>query len=326
MRLFILCFIVFSLFVRCEKSVSKADLEGSWYIQLGERDDDDIPYLIFEKDSIQLIYENNVSKKGTYNIIDNQLIGCFGIDTFSTTISEFTKDSLYLFDKYYHHDLDGNNIDFYKKISDYEIDFIDLKTNIINPKQFWHFSFYLDKNASDSIKIHDQSLMYEDFIFLQSTANRSKYYFRIFINEGTSINDYKKLMYHIYDTFYSDNIDNYLVTAQSDFNNFHYFKDNFMFWKDDINRWKSNQNSPLPPPPPPTSFQNTKEFYKDALHIKINSSKDLEKLKNLNHEQKTLISYAADLDMKTYIQGQMIVIPLLSKDRSIRTEILGKVD
>jgi hypothetical protein len=85
------------------------------------------------------------------------------------------------------------------------------------------------------------------------------------------------------------------------------------------NKWKPKRSQPAPPP---LTF-NKKEYlehFKSAQKIMIDSSIDLSKLNNIKKGDLVHIIFNASLDMKTYIQAQMILKPLI-RTAYIRTEI-----
>jgi hypothetical protein len=327
---------LFGLFLSCEKPIYKADLEGTWYCENCEEN-----YTFsFQNDTIYWSGKFDFVQKGIYHIADNhlQMITSkndtieFPITHFQTAIDSFSNDSLVLDTMIFTGKLN-------EQLYSSKFNLIDLDTDIFEQlvfnsivcdekQNYFEALFYNGKDillqlSRENYIIHSESI---DWTFGVQCRNARAACVSpiIFLDNSITANDYKKLHYQF---IQSTGKRLTLVTKVENLNDYHYFNNYFQYWQKDYLKWLEENieyTHEIPPPPLPILEGQKEYYYNNYLKIIIGSATDLERLNQIKKEQKVLISYTADLDMKTYIQAQIILKPLF-KTGNIRTEVLGKV-
>jgi hypothetical protein len=312
---------LFGLFLSCEKPVSKADLEGTWYCHHCK----EVYEFSFQKDTILWKNEYGFIQKGFYEIVDNhlQIITVkndtikFLITHYQTAIDTFFANSLVLDTMIFRGRLG--------ELLQEEFELIDLETNnklkVKYPFQALPIRFFYTNNQ--------RSLRIKDSFKNTNLGNLSMYWgyhypkereVLLFIDNNILVSDFAELQYWLA----NDNINKVsIITNNNGFNRFSSIDVNIKYADDVyVNPYWFEENSPPPPPPPSYDYEAQKAHFKNIPKIVINTKADLSKLNPIQKGQKIHILFDVNLEMETFLKVQ-IKLKELEKTNEIRWDIQG---
>jgi hypothetical protein len=319
------CFV--GLFISCDEPVSEADLEGTWCsVNSGYT-------FSFMQNTVYWSGKYDFVRSGLYEILDNNLqiitskndIVLFPITYFQTAIDSFSSDSLIL------DTMSFWGVANYYELGEEDLELIDFEITpfIISKEQKERFEYFPLKcfmeQDSFVMKVNKNYISYQDLsLYMSYGPQRKEPIVAIFLGKKVQLKDFSDLQYWL--SLYRNNRITFF-TQPKGFNSFSAFEMKLPIFEDmNIDdKWKPNEiYSPLPQPISIDKKEYLK-YFKNAQKITVHSSTDLIKLNNIKKGYLAHILFNGNLDMKTYIQAQMILKPLF-RTGNIRTEILGEVE
>lgn len=327
-NLILITFCFVGLFLSCDKTIDKPDLEGTWYCQNCEES-----YTFsFKQDTVYWSGKYDFVRNGLYEIINDNLqiitskndTILFPITHFQTSIGSFSSDSLVLDTTFF---IRWND---YNELEKEYLELISFETTpfIISREEKERFKYFPLKcfieQDSFVMKVNKNYITYQDLsLYLSYEPQIKEPIVAIFLGKEVKLKDFSNLQYWL--SLYRNNRIAFF-TQPKGFNSFSAFEMKLPIFEymNIADKWKLNEiSSPLPPPISIDKKEYLKHF-QNAQKIMIDSSTDLIKLNNIKKGDLVHTLFNGNLDMETYIQAQMILKPLI-RTGNIRTEIFSEI-
>lgn len=319
MRLFY-WLLLMTLFISCEKSVSKTDLEGTWYCDNCEED-----YTFsFQNDTIFWKNEYRFIQKGSYEIVDNQVeivtskndTILFPINHYQSAIDTFSSDSLVLDTMIFR----GRSGELLQE----EFELIQLKTNnqlnVKYPFQALPIRYFYNNNQR-LVRINDspKNTAFRDLTMFWGNHPPKEREVILFIDNNILVSDFAELQFWLANE-YINKIS--IVTNNYVFNDFSSIDVNIKYVDDVYINKDWFENKRLPAPPPPYDSEAKRAYFTNIQKVNIQTPSDLSKLNQIQKGQKNHILFDVNLDMKTFLEAQL-KLKAFEKTNEIRWDIQG---
>ena len=290
---FLLLFLSFSC-----NPISQDDLEACWRVDYDLNESQILFHEIcFQHNQVNLIDSYTFKQKKNYELNAPQLLMYSGKDTFNYEITRLEKDTLEMNGcRYYRQEIFTSNLESFNLI-DIKTDRL-LRQELVFSKTPNNVIHFYKSNENIKIRLGYNNASFDDLpLFLE---NRNHYKIILFLGEGITLKDLKRIYYHIAsERTYKVK----LILKNDGINDFHYFLDRFHFFEEEINNYFNEFDIKRPPPPPPVDFMlNKEDFLQQGQEIKINQVSDSIYLETMKKDIHYLISINSDLSIEDYIR------------------------
>ena len=315
-----LLFVSIIIVSSCSNNINVKNLQGNWYWNYHEKDNNNLAEVIIKNDSIILIDYLNFIKKGVFTIEQDSMIIKLKNEVLRKKIKLIDSSLILNFTSFRKYDEDDH-------INYSEIDLIDLESerriSAIKLSKYQGSFKLLKINDSIKIKFGDRYCSLEEYIY-SVPVHFEKPGHVVLLGNNFSLQE-------LQDVFLEMNYNNILAirfVTKTDFKDFYYhvFLVKTDIWQAEVNQYiekKRFEKKGIP---------NVPEYYSKQRYIKSNnptlieieSEKDFIKLDKTKVNTTYLISINSTLSVKEYLLLSQKINKIRKKNKlKIRTELIN---
>jgi len=303
------------LFTSC-KNITKDDIKGNWIVVPSGFDKTIFSEINFKDGRVELIDDNLFKELGKYQV-ENGIIK-IQLDrddlVIETVIKNLEVDTLLIFDSLVYHRNRGiakSNYDVYELIG--------MPTNkfLSKEKILLHLIHYYKSGEEIIVRYEDKKVTFDNLsLYLDGGHSKSKVL--IFLGKGINLKDLQKIYYRLASI---DQSSVWLGTKKEGFLDTHIFKDNIEIWWEDLKNYSSINKIP-PQQLSPFEYISKDHYLKNSgKEVKINDKNDLQKIIELEDNERYVISIDANLPIEDYFELKKLIIEKRKLDFQIIAEI-----